>query len=180
MTDILTIGQRIAFFRKKAGFTQQQIAEKLGVSRSLVGQIEKDLTNPNLEFLSSFVKLVKIDYSSILDVRQMVDHMDELTKDNSSERHSQVDPSKPIIIPGIESFFGGLQSALKKLYKIYFIAFEPVYKKIPSTVNPEELRKRLVDGFKSEEIVQEHIREGLLEDPMIEYLTDLFLESKSK
>ncbi|MCX8492378.1 MAG: helix-turn-helix transcriptional regulator [Cyclobacteriaceae bacterium] len=67
MTDIQTIGGKIAFYRIRAGFTQQEIADKLGVSRSLVGQIEKDLTKPNLEFLSGFVKLTEINYQSLLD-----------------------------------------------------------------------------------------------------------------
>ena len=60
-----TIGQRIAEKRKEAGLTQQQIALKIGnVSRSLVGQIEKDLSKPSLDFLVSFVSITNtsLDY----------------------------------------------------------------------------------------------------------------------
>lgn len=45
----LTVGERIRNARKKAGLTQVQLGEKLGVSGSMIGQYEKDLRKPKIE-----------------------------------------------------------------------------------------------------------------------------------
>lgn len=37
---ILNLGLRISFYRKKAGLTQEDLAEKIGVSTSYIGMIE--------------------------------------------------------------------------------------------------------------------------------------------
>lgn len=34
------LGLRIAYFRKIAGYTQEQLAEKVGISTTFIGQIE--------------------------------------------------------------------------------------------------------------------------------------------
>lgn len=43
--------------RKKAGLTQQQVADELGVSDSAVNQWEKGKTFPRTEFLPKLAKL---------------------------------------------------------------------------------------------------------------------------
>ncbi|WP_443662596.1 helix-turn-helix domain-containing protein [Dysosmobacter sp.] len=45
----MTVGERIRNARKKAGLTQAQLGEKLGVSGSMIGQYEKDLRKPKIE-----------------------------------------------------------------------------------------------------------------------------------
>ena len=45
----MTVGERIRNARKKAGLTQVQLGEKLGVSGSMIGQYEKDLRKPKIE-----------------------------------------------------------------------------------------------------------------------------------
>lgn len=44
-----TIGQSIAFYRKKAGLTQEDLAEKLNVTSQAVSKWENDLSYPDLE-----------------------------------------------------------------------------------------------------------------------------------
>lgn len=36
----ITLGLRIAYYRKKAGFTQEVFAEKIGKSLNFIGQVE--------------------------------------------------------------------------------------------------------------------------------------------
>ena len=36
----ITLGLKIAYYRKKAGFTQEVLAEKIGKSLNFVGQVE--------------------------------------------------------------------------------------------------------------------------------------------
>jgi len=50
-------GQQIALWRKKRGWTQQQLADKLGVPRSLVAQWESGKRRPHYE--NMFPKICK-------------------------------------------------------------------------------------------------------------------------
>ena len=52
----LTIGDRIKEARKKKGFTQEQLAERLDVSVEFVGQIERGLKLPSMNV---FIKLIE-------------------------------------------------------------------------------------------------------------------------
>ena len=45
----MTTGQRIKDARKKAGMTQKELGEKLGVSFQTIAQWENDLRNPKIE-----------------------------------------------------------------------------------------------------------------------------------
>jgi transcriptional regulator with XRE-family HTH domain len=42
-------GEQIAIWRKKRGFTQKELAEKIGVPRSLVAQWESGIRRPHYE-----------------------------------------------------------------------------------------------------------------------------------
>lgn len=55
--DKLTMGDRIQETRKKRGFTQEQLAEKLDISVEYVSQIERGLKMPSMQL---FIKLVEI------------------------------------------------------------------------------------------------------------------------
>lgn len=47
----MTLGQRISLCRKQRGMTQEELGEKLGVSRQAVSKWEGDQTTPDLQYL---------------------------------------------------------------------------------------------------------------------------------
>lgn len=47
----MTIGEFIQYSRKKAGLTQKELGDKLGLSGSMIGQWENNLRNPKPETL---------------------------------------------------------------------------------------------------------------------------------
>ncbi len=53
----MTIGKRISELRKAKGYTQEYVAEQLGVSRQAVSKWEKDLTSPDTKNLIALSKL---------------------------------------------------------------------------------------------------------------------------
>lgn len=57
----MTTGQRIQQARKKAGLSQKQLGEKLGLSASMIGQWENDLRNPKYETLQKIAKALDVD-----------------------------------------------------------------------------------------------------------------------
>ncbi len=54
----MTLGERIANLRKNAGYSQEYIAEQLGVSRQAVSKWEKDLSSPDTENLIKLAELL--------------------------------------------------------------------------------------------------------------------------
>lgn len=54
----LSMGKRIALLRRKAGFTQDDLAETLGVSPQAVSKWENDLSCPDIMLLPQLAKLL--------------------------------------------------------------------------------------------------------------------------
>lgn len=64
--DIIKIGKSIAKARKNAGFTQEEMAEKLGVTPQAVSKWENGHNLPDLENLISISEITNTPYSYIL------------------------------------------------------------------------------------------------------------------
>ena len=46
-----TLGQRIAYYRKRAGLTQEELAEKCSVTPQAVSKWENDISSPDISLL---------------------------------------------------------------------------------------------------------------------------------
>ncbi|MFJ7748032.1 helix-turn-helix domain-containing protein [Peribacillus sp. NPDC097295] len=53
-------GRRIRAFRKLKGFTQEEFAKEMGVSVSLLGEVERGNRNPSEEFLLEVVDVLNV------------------------------------------------------------------------------------------------------------------------
>lgn len=71
MTAKLTIADRIALKRKEMKLTQQQVADYMGVTRSLVGQVETGAVNPNLQFLEKFTRMASCTYDYLIEGKEI-------------------------------------------------------------------------------------------------------------
>lgn len=60
MPDLKTIGNRMRVLRKKAGITQEQAGESIGVSRTLYAYWEKGRKRINMEYLLKFCEIVSV------------------------------------------------------------------------------------------------------------------------
>ena len=65
----ITLGLKIAYYRRKAGFTQEYFAELIGKSVSFVGQVEGTGTvrGISLETLFKIAQVLKISPSKLLE-----------------------------------------------------------------------------------------------------------------
>ena len=65
----ITLGLKIAYYRRKAGFTQEYFAELIGTSVSLVGQVEGPgtISGVSLETLFKMAQVLKIPPSKLLE-----------------------------------------------------------------------------------------------------------------
>lgn len=54
------LGRRIRAFRKLKGFTQEGLAKKLGISVSVLGEVERGNRSPNQDLLAKIVSTLGI------------------------------------------------------------------------------------------------------------------------
>ena len=59
------LGKKIQGLRKSAGFTQEQVAEKIGISRAYMGYIEQGRNSPSLEILEKVAKALRVKMSDL-------------------------------------------------------------------------------------------------------------------
>jgi transcriptional regulator with XRE-family HTH domain len=61
---MLNLGERITQLRKQKGLSQQELARQIGVSRTIVGNYERNTNTPSIEVLSKIAKTfdVTIDF----------------------------------------------------------------------------------------------------------------------
>lgn len=65
MEDVYRMGRRIRAFRKLKGYTQESFAQALGVSISLIGDIERGNRVADEKLLKKIVALLQIDEEEI-------------------------------------------------------------------------------------------------------------------
>ena len=63
----MTTGQLIQQARKKAGLSQKQLGEKLGLSASMIGQWENDLRNPKSKTLQRIATALNVPIYDLMD-----------------------------------------------------------------------------------------------------------------
>ena len=67
----IALGLNIAYYRKREGLTQDQLAEKAGMSRSYLGEIEAPnmITTMSLEVLFNIANALRIPACKLLEFR---------------------------------------------------------------------------------------------------------------
>ena len=66
MINYKEIGKRIAHFRRKNNLTQQKLADKMDLSVSFIGQIERGITQVSLERLYEISEILNVDIVMLL------------------------------------------------------------------------------------------------------------------
>jgi len=59
------LGKRIQKFRKNTELTQEELSEKIGISRAYMGFIEQGRYSPSLEVLEKISKVLRIRMSDL-------------------------------------------------------------------------------------------------------------------
>lgn len=67
----IDLGLNIAYYRKREGMTQDQLAERAGISRSYLGEIEAPnmITTMSLEVVFNIANALRIPASKLLEFR---------------------------------------------------------------------------------------------------------------
>lgn len=60
------LGRKVQKLRKALGYTQEELAEKLRISRTHMGHIEQGRKSPSLKLMEKIAKALKINSSELL------------------------------------------------------------------------------------------------------------------
>ena len=64
--DAPPFGQQLAFFRKRKGITQSELARAMGMTRKAIDYYERRATNPNLDFIQRAAKILDVPIAELL------------------------------------------------------------------------------------------------------------------
>ena len=62
----LTFGERLRAIRKARGFSQDDLAKKVGIHRNMISNYERDITIPTVSRLEWFCKALGVSASDLL------------------------------------------------------------------------------------------------------------------
>lgn len=88
----MVIGEKIAELRKKYNYTQEKLAEKIGVTRQTISNWESSITSPDLNQASLLCKELRININDLLD-----NELELKVRDNSSSVLSKLVGRKVIL-----------------------------------------------------------------------------------
>ena len=76
----MTLGEKLKIARKQAGLSQEQLSEKLGVSRSAVAKWETDNGIPDVDNLKTLSRLLNVSIDYMLDNGEAIDELVNLSE----------------------------------------------------------------------------------------------------
>lgn len=79
--DLIKTGKFLQLLRKETGFTQEELAEKLNVSRRTVSRWETGTNMPDLDILMELSDLYEVDLREILSGERKSERMNEELKE---------------------------------------------------------------------------------------------------
>ena len=100
------IGARIRKYREMSGFSQKELAQKIGVSNSRVSNWEQGINRPDADILADICKALNVSPSELLDVRLSPEDLSEQERKVIMAYRTKPDLRKAVnILLGIEELF---------------------------------------------------------------------------
>lgn len=75
-----TFGENLRKYRKEAGLTQQQLADRIGTTHNLVSIYERDKLNPKIETVKRFADALSVEMDALEHIRLRGRNMDGFCK----------------------------------------------------------------------------------------------------
>ena len=86
----MNLGNNLFQARKKAGLSQETVAEKLGVSRQTVSKWETDETVPDIYQSKKLAKLYNLTFDELIEFDIDVKEIEEVIKNTNEEKESKI------------------------------------------------------------------------------------------
>ena len=86
----MNLGSNLFQARKKAGLSQEMVAEKLGVSRQTISKWETDETIPDFYQSKKLAKLYNLTLDELIDFDIDIKEIEEIIKNTDEEKESKI------------------------------------------------------------------------------------------
>ena len=86
----MNLGSNLFQARKKAGLSQEMVAEKLGVSRQTISKWETDETIPDIYQSKKLAKLYNLTLDKLIDFDIDIKEIEEIIKNTDEEKESKI------------------------------------------------------------------------------------------
>lgn len=86
----MNLGNNLFQARKKAGLSQEMVAEKLGVSRQTISKWETDETIPDIYQSKKLAKLYNLTLDELIDFDIDIKKIEEIIKNTDEEKESKI------------------------------------------------------------------------------------------
>ena len=86
----MNLGNNLFQARKKAGLSQEMVAEKLGVSRQTISKWETDETIPDIYQSKKLAKLYNLTLDELIDFDIDIKEIEEIIKNTNEEKESKI------------------------------------------------------------------------------------------
>lgn len=122
----MSIGERIRAKRLARGMSLQQLAEQVGVSRSWISQLERDLTTPSLSLLGRIAGSLGVSGGELLDGSNTetgaAEAVTAIVPDVEVVRRSE---RKGLRLPGSERMWELLTPNLRRSMQLMMVQLDP-------------------------------------------------------
>lgn len=142
MIDIVTIGKKIQSYRKKHNMTQDELADKLFVTRQALSKWETGGSYPSLDVLDQLTKIFNVSFEEILGLNDN----DDIDVNNIFVNHSREYIINKIIKNEIENIY--LPDVFYQFSPSERMQILKAIKENKITTNQEELLLKLTESEK--------------------------------
>ncbi|MCI9456435.1 MAG: helix-turn-helix transcriptional regulator [Oscillospiraceae bacterium] len=126
----MSLGNNLFQARKKRGLSQEEVAEKLGVSRQTISKWETDETLPDIQQSKQLALLYRLSLDELIDFDMDVAEVHQAIERTSTALEEKIDWTKawgkkyPILLTyrqqvEVEGYAAGLEELLEKLKQEY-------------------------------------------------------------
>ena len=137
----MNLGERIKYYRKKSGLTQQQLADSIGVQRAAISKYEKNIVSISMKQLSKIAEVLKIDiYELTAKSEEERKEYEECRISNSSVKQLAEIFESPWYYGGDE-FLQLLIDTTITLYNMNYLGLQEAYNYIQYLTTQEKYTK---------------------------------------
>lgn len=132
----MVIGEKITELRKKYNYTQENLAERIGVTRQTLSNWESNITSPDLNQASLLCKELKININDLLDNELELD-----VKDNSNNILNKLVGNKVILNFDYDNYY---DMDIEYQGKVKVLSIDDEFIKVEVTKGKQKINK-LID-----------------------------------
>lgn len=126
----MSLGNSLASARKKSGWSQEQVAEKLGVSRQTISKWELDETLPDIRQAKKLSSLYGLTLDQLIDFDMDLKEIERVIENTGEEKQKKIDWTQvwgkkyPVLTAyrqtvAVEGYAAGLRELLDSLKRQY-------------------------------------------------------------